>query len=603
MCGIVGYLGKDRAEEIILNGLKKLEYRGYDSWGYLVYDGKELFLEKKVGKISEVSEKGKDGFVGIGHTRWATHGGVTEYNAHPHFDCQRKIFVVHNGIIENYDVLKNLLIKEGHKFNSETDTEVIAHLIEKFLKEGSNFETAIFKTVNSIRGSFALVIFNLDEPKKLVAIRFASPLILGKNKEDIVVASDPLPIKLVTSEFVPLGDGEIAFIEENKFSIKDFKNNHVEIKTQKIDWDLEEIELGNFPDFMLKEIYEVPKAVKNTLRGRIIPEKGEIKLGGLELIEDKLRKIKKVILTACGTAYYAGLIGKLYLEEFTNLEVDSEIASELRYRNYKFNEETLLVAISQSGETADTLEAVKTAKEKGALTLGIINVPGSTISRAVNAGIYTYAGPERAVASTKAYFSQIIALLLLSLFLGLRRDLTHQRVKEILRELILIPEKMEKIFDLEEGIKNLAYEIKDSKSMFYLGRKFSYPVALEGALKMKEISYIHAEAYQGGEMKHGPLALVEENFPVIFIAPKDSLYQKSLSNIEEVKARGGKVILVTDDSEVRIENKNIFVPKTREELTTLLTTLPLHLLAYYTAKFLGRNIDRPRNLAKSVTVE
>jgi glucosamine--fructose-6-phosphate aminotransferase (isomerizing) len=603
MCGIVGYLGKNRAEEIILNGLKKLEYRGYDSWGYLVYDGKELFLEKKVGKISEVSEKGKGGFVGIGHTRWATHGGVTEYNAHPHFDCQRKIFVVHNGIIENYDVLKNLLIKEGHKFNSETDTEVIAHLIEKFLKEGGNFETAIFKTVNSIRGSFALVIFNLDEPKKLAAIRFASPLILGKNKEEIVVASDPLPIKLVTSEFVPLGDGEIAFIEENKFSIKDFKNNHVEIKTQKIDWDLEEIELGNFPDFMLKEIYEAPKAVKNTLRGRIIPEKGEIKLGGLELIEDKLRKIKKVILTACGTAYYAGLIGKLYLEEFTNLEVDSEIASELRYRNYKFNEETLLVAISQSGETADTLEAVKTAKEKGALTLGIINVPGSTISRTVNAGIYTYAGPERAVASTKAYFSQIIALLLLSLFLGLRKDLTHQKIKEILRELILIPEKMKKIFDLEEEIKKLAYEIKDSKSMLYLGRKFSYPVALEGALKMKEISYIHAEAYQGGEMKHGPLALVEENFPVIFIAPKDSLYQKSLSNIEEIKARGGKVILVTDDSEARIENDNIFVLQTIEELTPLITTLPLHLLAYHTAKFLGRNIDRPRNLAKSVTVE
>jgi len=603
MCGIVGYIGKDRAEEIILNGLKKLEYRGYDSWGYLVYDGKSLFLEKRVGKISEFSEKGKTGFVGIGHTRWATHGGVTEYNAHPHFDCQRKIFVVHNGIIENYDVLKSLLLKEGHKFNSETDTEVIAHLIEKFLKEKNDFETAIFKTVNSIRGSFALVIFNLDEPKKLVAIRFASPLILGKNKEEIVVASDPLPIKLITNEFIPLGDGEIAFIEENNFSIKDFKNNHVEIKIQKIDWDLEEIEIGNFPDFMIKEIYEAPKAVRNTLRGRIILEKGEIKLGGLELIQDKLIKIKKVILTACGTAYYASLVGKLYLEEFTDLEVDSEIASELRYRNYKFNEETLLVAVSQSGETADTLEAVKIAKEKGALTLGIINVPGSTIARTVSAGIYTYAGPERAVASTKAYFSQITALLLLSLFLGLRRNLNHQKVKEILKELILIPEKMEKILALEEEIKKLAFQIKDFKSMLYLGRKFSYPVALEGALKMKEISYIHAEAYPGGEMKHGPLALVEKNFPVVFIAPQDSLYQKSLSNIEEVKARGGGIILVTDDFETKIENDNIFIPKTREELTPLLTTLPLHLLAYYTAKFLGRNIDRPRNLAKSVTVE
>jgi glucosamine--fructose-6-phosphate aminotransferase (isomerizing) len=603
MCGIVGYLGKNRAEEIILNGLKKLEYRGYDSWGYLVYDGKELFLEKEVGKISEVSEKGKGGFVGIGHTRWATHGGVLKKNAHPHFDCQRKIFVVHNGIIENYDVLKNLLIEEGHKFNSETDTEVIAHLIEKFLKEGNNFETSIFKTVNSIRGSFALVIFNLNEPTKLIAICFASPLILGKNKEEIIVASDPLPIKLITNEFIPLKDGEIAFIEKDKFSIKDFKNNYIEIKTQKIDWDLEEIELGNFSDFMLKEIYEAPKAVKNTLRGRIILEKGEIKLGGLELIEDKFRKIKKVILTACGTAYYASLVGKLYFEEFTNLEVDSEIASELRYRNYKFNDKTLLIAISQSGETADTLEALKIAKKKGALTLGIVNIPGSTIAREVNAGVYTYAGPERAVASTKAYFSQITALLLLSLFLGLRKDLTYQRVKEILKELILIPEKMEKIFALEEGIKILAYKIKDAKNIFYLGRKFSYPVALEGALKMKEISYIHSEAYQAGEMKHGPLALIEENFPVIFIAPKDSIYQKSLSNIEEVKARGGRVILVTDDSETRIKNDNIFVPRTIEELTPLLTTLPLHLLAYHTAKILRRNIDRPRNLAKSVTVE
>jgi len=603
MCGIVGYLGKNRAEEIILNGLKKLEYRGYDSWGYLIYDGKNLFLEKKVGKISGVKEKDLKGFVGIGHTRWATHGGVTENNAHPHFDCQKKIFVVHNGIIENHEILKNLLIKEGHKFNSETDTEVVAHLIEKFLKEGEDFELAILKTVNIIRGSFALVIFNLDKPKKLTAIRFASPLVLGKNKEEIIVASDPLPIKLITNEFIPLGDGEIAFIEENKFSIKDFKNNNIEAKVQKIDWETEEIEIGNFPDFMLKEIYESPKAVRNTLRGRIIFEKGEIKLGGLELIEDQLKRIKKVILTACGTAYYASLVGKLYLEEFTDLEVDSEIASELRYRNYKFNDETLLVAVSQSGETADTLEAVKVAKEKGALTLGIINVPGSTIARTVSAVIYTYAGPERAVASTKTYFSQIVSLLLLSLFLGLRRNLTHQKAKEILKEIILIPEKMEKILALEEGINKLALQIKDSNSMLYLGRKFSYPVALEGTLKMKEIAYIHAEAYQGGEMKHGPLALVEKNFPVVFITPKDSIYQKSLSNIEEIKARGGRVILVTDNEETKIENNNIFVPKTKEELTPLLTTLPLHLLAYHTAKILGRNIDRPRNLAKSVTVE
>jgi glutamine---fructose-6-phosphate transaminase (isomerizing) len=606
MCGIIGYIGKKNAYENIINGLKKLEYRGYDSWGFLVYNQGNIFLEKFVGKISEYTlEKNIFGNVGIGHTRWATHGKVSEVNAHPHFDCAKKIFVVHNGIIENFEILKKKLLDKDHFFISETDTEVIPHLIEEFQKSGLSYKEAIFETVKNLRGSFALVIFNLDEPNLLTAIRLASPLIVGIGEKEFLVASDPMPIKMISSNFIPLNDEEIIFLKEDgDFELKSFENKQRSYVLEKIDWELEEAELGGFPDFMLKEIFESPRAVRNTLRGRIFPEKGEVKLGGIELVENKIRKIEKVILTGCGTAFYAALIGKLLLEDLAGVPTEAEIASELKYRSYQFNPKVMLIAVSQSGETADTLEAVKEAKRKSALTIGIVNVPGSTISREVEAGIYTYAGPERAVASTKAFYSQIIALLLLSVFIGRRTKLTQNVASEILYELQEIPKKMEIVLEKEKLIKDLAFFLKNENSILYLGRKYSYPVALEGALKIKEIAYIHGEGYPGGEMKHGPLALIEDGFPVVFIAPKDSLYSKSLSNIEEIKARGGKVILIsTNGDKPEVNGDSIYVPQTLEFLTPLLTTLPLHLLAYYTAKSLGRNIDRPRNLAKSVTVE
>ncbi len=603
MCGIVGYLGKEKALDIILASLKRLEYRGYDSWGFVVYNGKKIFLKKVVGKITEAENIAgvQNGFVGIGHTRWATHGKVSENNAHPHFDCQQKIFLVHNGIIENYDLLKEKLLNKGHKFNSETDTEVICHLLEDYKKKFKNLKQAVLETLKELRGSFALVIFDKDNPELLIGVRLASPLILGVGEKEFILASDLLPINLVGQKFIALNDEEIVFVTKKDFEIKNFTNQQKLYLFQEIRWGQEDIEKGDFPDFMIKEIFETPRAVRNTLKGRLLSD--EVKLGGIELLGDKLNKISKIVLTGCGTAYYAGLVGKYVFEELTDFQIEIDVASELRYRNYKFDDKTALIAISQSGETADTLEVIKEAKKKNIITLGIVNVPGSSISRIVDAGIFTYAGPERAVASTKAYYSQITALIMLAIFLGLRRKLSRSEAKNILEELKTIPEKQEKILNLESEIIKIASDLTKSRSMLYLGRKFNYPVALEGALKMKEIAYIHAEAYPGGEMKHGPLALVEHDFPVVFINPHDSLYSKSLSNIEEIKARGAKVITITDDINCHFEENFIFVHHTLELLTPLLTTLPLHLLAYHTAKLLNRNIDRPRNLAKSVTVE
>lgn len=602
MCGIIGYIGKNKAKEIVFTGLKKLEYRGYDSWGILIYKDGEVFLKKRVGKINKTDlDNLSEGNLSVGHTRWATHGGVTEYNAHPHFDCRRKIFVVHNGIIENYENLKNELIKKGHKFNSETDTEVFPHLIEEFLRLGLSYEESIFRALSKIIGSFAFVIFNSDFPNWLVGIRFASPLVLGKNKDEVILASDPIPVSMITNEFLALEDGEIVFIKNGEIELKNFKNESKNINFHKIDWEIEDTEMGSFEDFMLKEIYEIPKAIRNTLRGRVIKEKGDVKLGGIETVEKRLEKIEKFVITACGTAFYAGLVGNYLFEDLANVSVESVLASELRYRNYPFDEKTCLIAVSQSGETIDTLEAVKEAKKRGALTLGIINVPGSTIARTVDAGIYTYAGPEIAVASTKAYYSQIVALFLLSIFIGRKRTLSFSESKNLIEEILNISEKAEEVLNDTEKIKKLANYLKNKKSMFYLGRRYSFPVALEGALKMKEIAYIHAEGYAGGEMKHGPLALVEEDYPCVFVIPKDSIFQKSMSNVEELKARGGKLILISDED--LNEEFLIKVAKTIEYFTPLITTIPLHLLAYFTAKLLGKNIDRPRNLAKSVTVE
>lgn len=610
MCGIIGYLGKKNAKEIITLGLQKLEYRGYDSWGILIFDNnsQKIFLQKKIERLENKAhffDKEIQGNIGIGHTRWATHGKISEENAHPQFDCQQEIFVVHNGIIENYEKLKKELLSLDHQFISETDTEVIPHLIEENLKNGLGYQEAVLNTIQKLRGSFALVIFSKKYPDTLVAVRLASPLVIGVNQEEYLIASDPIPVCLIGKDLIPLNDEEIAFISPKGINIKSFFNKQKEYVLEKIDWDLEEAELGDFPDFMLKEIFETPKAVRNTLRGRSFKDKGDVKLGGIESIGSKIQNIQKIILTGCGTSFHAALIGKYLMEEITHFPAEVEIASELKYRNYPFDQKTMLIAISQSGETADTLAVVNEAKKKSALTIGIVNVPGSTIARTVDAGIYTYAGPERSVASTKVFYSQITALVLLSIFLGKKlSNLPSNKASQILYELEEIPDKMLLILEKEKVIKQLAYFLKSMHNIIYLGRKYSYPVALEGALKMKEIAYIHAEGYPAGELKHGPLALIEDGFPVIFIAPKDSIYQKSLANIEEIKSRGGKLILIsTNGNKSEIDNFSIYVPNTIEIITPLLTTLPLHLLSYYTAKYLGTNIDRPRNLAKSVTVE
>ncbi|GIW67549.1 MAG: glutamine--fructose-6-phosphate aminotransferase [isomerizing] [Candidatus Parcubacteria bacterium] len=606
MCGIVGYLGKRNALEIILKGLEKLEYRGYDSCGIVVY-GEKLILKKTVGMVKDLKELFKEKIkadIGIGHTRWATHGGVTEFNAHPHFDCQKNIFIVHNGIIENYQELKKILVNKGHLFNSETDSEVIAHLIEDFINQGDNFEASVHKTLNLIQGTFALLIFNKNEPNKIIAARFSSPLVLGIGKNEFILASDPLPISLITDRMIFLDDSEMAIVNKEGYEIKSYVNNlKIDKKTVGLDLKVKTTEKEGFKHYMIKEIFEEPIAIENTLRGRILKDKTGTKIRGLEEIYHKLKNLKRIILTGCGTAYYACLYGKYLFEEFLPYIIEAEIASELRYRKINYDQETLVIAISQSGETIDTLEALKEAKNKGAITFGIINVPGSTIARTVDAGMYTYAGPEMAVASTKALISQITALILIMIYLARKNLMKPEEAKNILEELEKIPDKIRYILGQESLIIDLAKNLINYKNFYFLGRKFSLPVALEGALKLKEISYVHSEAYPAGEMKHGPIALIDENFPVFVIAPNDSLYQKTISNLEEIRARKGKVILISDKFPENKIDYLISIPSSLEILYPLLTIPSLHLFAYYFANLLDLSIDRPRNLAKSVTVE
>ncbi|MEM5811842.1 MAG: glutamine--fructose-6-phosphate transaminase (isomerizing) [Candidatus Aenigmatarchaeota archaeon] len=614
MCGISGYLGKRNTLAIILKSLEKLEYRGYDSCGVLVFNEKEnkVLLKKSVGMIKDLKElfreeleKNLSFSLGIGHTRWATHGGVTEFNAHPHFDCQKEIFVVHNGIIENYQKIKESLINKGHKFTSETDTEIIPHLIEEFLKNNS-FEDAVRKVLNLIKGTFALLIFYKKEPQKLIGARLSSPLALGIGEKEFILASDPLPILLITDKIIFLEDNEMVIVTFENYELKSFRNNlKVEREALSLNLKIDEEEKGAFKHYMIKEIFEEPVAVENTLRGRILKDKSGVKIRGLEEIDEKLKNIKRIILTGCGTAYYACLYGRYLFEEFLPYFVEAEIASELRYRKFAFNQETLLIAISQSGETIDTLEVVKEAKNKGALTFGIINVPGSTISRTVSSGMYTYAGPELAVASTKALLSQMTALILIMIYLARKNLMNKEEAKFILTELEKVPDKIRDVLSQEKLIIDLAKNLINYKNFYFLGRKFSYPVALEGALKLKEISYVHAEAYPAGEMKHGPIALIDENFPVFVIAPQDSVFQKTISNLEEIKARKGKIILISDSLNLNKEKIDFFIPvsNTLEILYPLLIIPILHLFAYHFASLLNLPIDRPRNLAKSVTVE
>jgi len=612
MCGIVGYIGDKQALPIVIKGLERLEYRGYDSAGILIYDQrkKEVYFEKQPGRIknlTRVIDPDTPGTLGIGHTRWATHGQVNKANAHPHYDCQKKIFVVHNGIIENFREIKSSLIQRGHKFSSETDTEVFPHLLEELIKEGLSYEQAIIQSLKKIRGSFAFLIFNKDYPDMIVAARLSSPLILGLGDKEFILASDQTAIGLITNKIVYLNDGDIVFVNKNKYEIKSFLSEDTKNYEGIIDFSSAETEKGRFQNYMIKEIFDEPKAVEDTLRGRLLIEEGDVKLGGLDRVAGRLKEIDNILITGCGTAFYAAKLAEYFFEEYAQISTKAEIASELRYKMPVVSEKTLLISVSQSGETADTLAVIKNFKTKGILTIGITNVVGSSIARLVDAGIYSHAGPELAVASTKAFLAQTVDLILLMIYLARQRKINVGEAKEILTELDQIHKKIqETIVDNDQKADSLAEKYLFAKDFLYIGRKYNFPIALEGSLKLKEISYVHAEGLAAGEIKHGPIALIEEGFPTIIIAPQDSVYEKTISNLEEIKARKGKIIVITTKGNKSLEklaDDVIYIPETLELLSPLLSIVPLHLFAYYFAKKLGRDVDRPRNLAKSVTVE
>lgn len=608
MCGIFAYTGskgKDAAS-VLLEGLVSLEYRGYDSAG--IYTP-ESGVVKTPGAVAELKKKVPKTFTGksgIAHLRWATHGEPNKVNAHPHADGHGTIWVVHNGIIENFKELKARLERKGHTFISESDTEILAHLIEEHLKKEKDFEKATLKALKDVRGTYGIAVQYKNEPEKLIAARMGSPIVLGVGKDEHFIASDPSPILKHTKKVVFLNDGEVAVLTPKRHTIYKLSRELVKRAPTEIDWDAEEAQKGGYEHFMLKEIMEGPEVVENTLRGRLIPEKGMAKLGGLESVAKELEKVERIIIVACGTAYYAGLIGEYMLEEFAGIPVEVELGSEFRYRSPVLNQRTALIAISQSGETIDTLEAVREGKRKGALTLGIVNAVGSTIARETDAGVYNHAGPEIGVASTKALVSQLVALALFTVFLGRQRHMSAKTGKEIAKELKALPKKMGTILAQAAEFESIAKKYADARDFLFIGRKYNFPVALEGALKLKEISYVHAEGYGAGEMKHGPIAMIDEKFPTFAIATKDSVYEKNVSNIHELKARKGPVIaLATEgDKEItKLADDVICVPKTIEMLQPILNVIPLQLFAYHFAVQKGLNPDRPRNLAKSVTVE
>jgi glutamine---fructose-6-phosphate transaminase (isomerizing) len=611
MCGIVGYLGKNNALPVLVDGLRRLEYRGYDSSGIALMNGGEaVFSVKSVGRIKNLEDKlNEDGVshtgnLGIAHTRWATHGKPTEANAHPHTDCKDKIWLVHNGIIENYKELKNRLQASGHNFRSETDTEVIAHLIEEEYK--GNLTEALVKVLPIIKGTYGLVLYHTDEPNKILAARCGSPLVIGLAEDQTIIASDVSAIVNHTRQIIYLDDGEVAEINGDGFKIINLKNQEINKKIDNIDWDIAECEKKGYPHFMLKEIFEQPETIKDSLRGRTILEEGKIKLGGLENLLNELRQINKINIAACGTARNAGLVGEYMLEEYAGVSTEVDYASEFRYRKPVLDNKTIVIALSQSGETADTLAAVREAKEKGSLTLGIVNAVGSTIARETDAGVYNHIGPEISVASTKAFTSQVTILTLLTILLGRQRQMSLVTGQRIIKELLALPEKIKKVLELNDHIKSIAEKYYQAEHFAYLGRKYNQPVAYEGALKLKEISYIHAEGFPSGEMKHGAIALIDEKFPSLFIAPVDSVYEKNLSNMQEIKSRCGKIIAITTEGNEKLTDlvdDVIYIPKTLEMITPILSVIPLQLFAYHMAILRGCDVDKPRNLAKSVTVE
>jgi glucosamine--fructose-6-phosphate aminotransferase (isomerizing) len=588
--------------------LKRLEYRGYDSAGVAIMNGDGVETVKEAGKISRLeallAANPVLGTTGIAHTRWATHGPPNQVNAHPHVSADGTIAVVHNGIIENATILKKMLEGRGYVFRSDTDTEVLAHLIEECFE--GNLEDAVIEALRQVEGTYGIAVVSSVDPHKIVAARKGSPLLVGLGDGEYFIASDVSAILAHTRKVVYLDDGEMAVVDRNGYRIVDLDATEIKKKISRIDWDLGQIERGGFAHFMLKEIFEQPQTLENTMRGRLLDDEGTSKLGGLNLTDDELLAFDNIVITACGTSWHSALIGEHMIEELTRIPVEVEYASEFRYRNPIVNERTLCIVISQSGETADTLAAMREAKRRGARTLGIVNVVGSTIARDADGGIYIHAGPEIGVASTKAFTSQVIALLLFTLKLGRLRDLSILRGREIIEAMHRLPGQIQQILDRAEEIEALAEEFKRASNFLYLGRGYNFPVALEGALKLKEISYIHAEGYPAAEMKHGPIALIDEMMPVVFIAPHDSVFDKITSNIQEVKARKGRVIAITSRDEEALAGKVDYefrIPETIDLLMPILASVPLQLLAYYVAVKRGSNVDQPRNLAKSVTVE
>lgn len=617
MCGIVGYVGKKDAVPFLLEGLKRLEYRGYDSAGLAIIKDNRLFVFKKAGKVSQLEKiigaktnELQNAGIGVSHTRWATHGAPNQINAHPHLDCAGRIAVVHNGIIENYEPLRLWLEEKKHQFKSETDTEVVAHLIEEFLKNnGNDFLAALIKTVQTIEGSYALAIIDAVNTDTLYAIRRSSPLVIGQGKNENFLASDASPFVGRTNKIVYLNENEIAVITADKIATFDLNQKPKDVIISQLETTLESIQKGNFPHFMLKEIHEQPETVLNAMAGRLRSKEGIIKFGGLEPVLPRILKARRFIITGCGTSWHAGLVGEHLMEELVGVPTETEYASEFRYRNAPVGKDDMVILISQSGETADTLAALREAKKKGALVIGVVNVVDSSIARETDAGVYIHAGPEIGVASTKAFTSQLTVLTLMALLLAkTKKTIADRQYRQTIQELAALPDKIRRVLKNSDPIERLAQTFKNVSNCLYLGRGVNFPTALEGALKLKEISYVHAEGYPAAEMKHGPIALIDKNMPVIFIMPQpgDGIYQKVVSNLEEVKTRQGKIIAIANENDDQIDKLADFavkIPPTLEILSPILNVIPLQLLAYYIARERGCPIDQPRNLAKSVTVE
>lgn len=618
MCGITGYIGSRDAYPIVINGLKRLEYRGYDSAGVMMYDGERMLLSKAKGKvydlekITNADQKRKKGTIGIGHTRWATHGVPNDINSHPHFSESGDLAIAHNGIIENYDTLKKELTTRGYKFQSDTDTEVLVNLIEEVKKqEVCKLGKAVQLALTQVIGAYAIAVFDKTKPNEIVVARLGSPIAIGvgENNTEFFIASDASPFIEFTKNAIYLEDEEMAIIKLGKdVKVRKIKDDSIiDANIQKLKLSLDQIEKGGYDHFMLKEIHEQPKAIIDTYRGRMLADEGIIRMAGVDDNIEKFLNADRIIIVACGTSWHAGLVGEYLFEDMARIPLEVEYASEFRYRNPIITPKDVVIAISQSGETADTLAAIKLAKSKGAFVFGIVNVVGSSIARETNAGAYTHAGPEIGVASTKAFTTQITVLSMIALKLAKEKGtLSHSAFHMYLQKLQMIPKDVEKLLQIDDKVKEIASVYKDVKNCLYLGRGFNFPVALEGALKLKEISYIHAEGYPAAEMKHGPIALIDENMPIFVVATNKGHYEKVVSNIQEIKSRSGKIIAIVTEGDTTVKeiaDHVIEIPETEEALTPLLTTIPFQLLSYHIAVMLGKNVDQPRNLAKSVTVE